>query len=220
MRFNTLCKETEQMKKDFKISQDKDIDKLIALENHVKFLNDIAYKTNQSVQTIHMLAPNPSLTYNGRSSFVNPKYLKKAQSKKPCLYMVHYDKDDLANIFAPNSYETLLLEQESRSKLDKEIIKKYDYSYQNSPYELFTLQTQKSLDQLKKANANEFERALKEEMFEDLQYVQSLEKVVDELGSEKAEFLNEYDLLLQECVSIYIMFAILCSFDNIDEQKE
>ncbi|GJZ68470.1 hypothetical protein Tco_0631710 [Tanacetum coccineum] len=64
MRFNTRCKESEQMKKDFKISQDKDIDKLIALENQVKFLNDIAYKTNQSVQTIHMLAPNPSLTYN------------------------------------------------------------------------------------------------------------------------------------------------------------
>ncbi|GKC59958.1 hypothetical protein Tco_1087556 [Tanacetum coccineum] len=52
-----------------------------------------------------------------------------------------------------------------------------------------------------KSNTNEFERALKEEMFDDLQYVQSLEKEVDKLKYEKAEVSNEYDLLLQECVS-------------------
>ncbi|GKA61174.1 hypothetical protein Tco_0760581 [Tanacetum coccineum] len=57
-------------------------------------------------------------------------------------------------------------------------------------------------------------------MFEDLQYVQSLEKEVDELESEKAKFSNEYDLLLQECLSKDITFAILCYFDNIDEQIE
>ncbi|GKB18139.1 retrovirus-related pol polyprotein from transposon TNT 1-94 [Tanacetum coccineum] len=59
-----------------------------------------------------MLAPNPSSYYNGRASFVNPMYLKKAQSEKPCLYKVPYDKDDLANIFAPNCDETLILEEE------------------------------------------------------------------------------------------------------------
>ncbi|GKE80866.1 hypothetical protein Tco_1550866 [Tanacetum coccineum] len=94
--------------------------------NQVKFLNDIVYKTNQSVQTIHMLALNPSLSYNGRPSFANPKYLKKAQYEKPCLYKIPYDKDDLANIFALNCDETLILVEESRSKLDKELIKKYD----------------------------------------------------------------------------------------------
>ncbi|GJT69852.1 hypothetical protein Tco_1029138 [Tanacetum coccineum] len=137
IRYDLLRKEKEQLQKDFKISQDKDIDKIIALENQVKFLNDVVYKTNQSVQTIHMLAPNPSLYYNGRASFVNPKYLKKAQSKKSCLYKVSFDKDDLANIFAPNSEETLILEKESRSKLDKELVKHYDYTYQNSLYELW-----------------------------------------------------------------------------------
>ncbi|GJX35092.1 hypothetical protein Tco_0246649 [Tanacetum coccineum] len=70
-----------------------------------------------------MLAPNLSSSYNGRPSFVNPKYLKKAQSEKPCLYKMPYDKDDLANIFAPNCDETLILEEESISKLDKEFIK-------------------------------------------------------------------------------------------------
>ncbi|GKA08205.1 hypothetical protein Tco_0687536 [Tanacetum coccineum] len=237
-----------------------------------------------------MLAPNPSSSYNSRPSCVNPKYLKKVQFEKPCLYKVPYDKDDIANIFAPNYEETLILEQESRSKLHKETIKKYDYTYQNGLYEIFTPQTRKSLDELyfanetqkkiwrksfvrykpnivknigflptqaslsksrhafnvvqhnityfktivdldwekrmdnrwqqpithditvlvknlliplaikTKANTNEFKRALKQEMFEDLEYVQSLEKEVDELESKKAEFSNEYDLLLQECV--------------------
>ncbi|GJV70864.1 retrovirus-related pol polyprotein from transposon TNT 1-94 [Tanacetum coccineum] len=71
-----------------------------------------------------MLAPNPSSSYNDRPGFKNPKYLKKAQYEKLCLYKVSYDKDDFANIFAPNCEETLILVQESRSKLDKEKIKK------------------------------------------------------------------------------------------------
>ncbi|GKB02140.1 hypothetical protein Tco_0830229 [Tanacetum coccineum] len=152
IRYDLLRKEKEQLQKDFKISQDKDIDKIFALENQVKFLNDVVYKTNQSVQTIHMLAYNPSSYYNGRESFVNPEYLKKAQSEKPCLYTMPFDKDDLANIFTPNSRETLILVKECRSKLDRELFKHYDYTYQNRLYELFTPQTQKSLDQLYFAN--------------------------------------------------------------------
>ncbi|GJZ77888.1 hypothetical protein Tco_0642560 [Tanacetum coccineum] len=68
--------------------------------------------------------------------------------------------------------------------------------------------------------AYEFENALKQEMFEDLEYVQSLEKKVDALESEKAKFLNEYDLLLQECVSKEIMCSILRSFNSPDEKTE
>ncbi|GJX80338.1 retrovirus-related pol polyprotein from transposon TNT 1-94 [Tanacetum coccineum] len=95
-----------------------------------------------------MLSPNPNSYYNCRASFVNPMYLKKAQSEKPCLYQVTFDKDDLANIFAPNSDETLILEEESKSKLNKDKVKPYDYTSQNSLYELFTPQTHKSLDQM------------------------------------------------------------------------
>ncbi|GJV85632.1 hypothetical protein Tco_1525530 [Tanacetum coccineum] len=126
IRYDLLQIEKEQLQKDFKISQDKDIDKIITLENQVKFLNDVVYKTNKFVQTIHMLAPNLSSYYNGRASFVNPMYLKRAQSAKPCLYRVPYDKDDLVNIFARNCDETLILEDESRSKLDKDKVKPYD----------------------------------------------------------------------------------------------
>ncbi|GJR22034.1 hypothetical protein Tco_0970561 [Tanacetum coccineum] len=38
-------------------------------------------------------------------------------------------------------------------------------------------------------------------MHEDFEYVESLEKEIDELESEKADFSNIYDLLLEECVS-------------------
>ncbi|GJV42020.1 putative ribonuclease H-like domain-containing protein [Tanacetum coccineum] len=52
-------------------------------------------------------------TYNGRTTFANPMYLKKAQSEKPCLYEIPYDTYDLANIFAPDRKETLTLKQEN-----------------------------------------------------------------------------------------------------------
>ncbi|GJV44837.1 hypothetical protein Tco_1429373 [Tanacetum coccineum] len=71
-----------------------------------------------------------------------------------------------------------------------------------------------------RVNASEFEKVLKEEMFEDLQYVQSLEKELDALQSDKDEFSNEYDLLLQECLSKDIMCAILRSFESLDEKTE
>nr|GEZ68672.1 hypothetical protein [Tanacetum cinerariifolium] len=43
-----------------------------------------------------------------------------------------------------------------------------------------------------------FFHELKQEMHADLKYVESLEKEIDELESDKAEFLNMYDMILQE----------------------
>ncbi|GKB04771.1 retrovirus-related pol polyprotein from transposon TNT 1-94 [Tanacetum coccineum] len=80
---------------------------------------------NKSIQTIHMLSPKGS-TYNGRPTFANPMYLKKAQSEKPGLYEIPYYKCDLANLFALDKEETLTLEQESRSKLNKVILQNYN----------------------------------------------------------------------------------------------
>ncbi|GJR50778.1 hypothetical protein Tco_1401299 [Tanacetum coccineum] len=77
-----------------------------------------------------MLAPKCS-TYNGRPTFANPRYLKKAQSDKPCLYEIPYDTSDPANRFAPDREETMTLDNESRSKLDKDTVKPYDYTRQN-----------------------------------------------------------------------------------------
>ncbi|GJZ94637.1 hypothetical protein Tco_0666840 [Tanacetum coccineum] len=71
-----------------------------------------------------------------------------------------------------------------------------------------------------RANASKFEKLLKEEMFDDLQYVQSLEKELDELQSDKTKFSNEYDLLLQECLSKVILCVALSSMTDIDEYSK
>ncbi|GJS47025.1 retrovirus-related pol polyprotein from transposon TNT 1-94 [Tanacetum coccineum] len=107
-------KENTKVISDLKVKEDKDIDKMIEMDKQLKFLNEIVYTRNQSIQTIHMLAPKCS-TYNGRPTFANPRYLKKAQSEKPCLYEIPFDTSDPANRFAPDREETMTLDNESRS---------------------------------------------------------------------------------------------------------
>ncbi|GJR49995.1 integrase, catalytic region, zinc finger, CCHC-type containing protein [Tanacetum coccineum] len=80
--YEGLFKEKDKVIKDLKLKEGHDLDKLIALEKQLKFLNETVYKRNQSIQTIHLLTPKGS-TYNGRPFFANPMYLKKAQSEKP-----------------------------------------------------------------------------------------------------------------------------------------
>ncbi|GJR43118.1 hypothetical protein Tco_1311221, partial [Tanacetum coccineum] len=282
-QFEGQLKEKSKVISDLKVKEGKDIDTMIEMDKQIKFLNEILYKRNQSIQTIHMLAPKCA-TYNGRSTFANPKYLKIAQSEKPRLYEIPYDTSDPANRFCPNGEETVTLEKESRSKLDKDKVKPYDYTYQNSLYETFKPPSKTYLDQLERAkevrktmwrktfnrtkpniaknvsflpvsksisksrqvynemtnNFNHFRTICKQtwsnhtnsafpnptaksmevliktllmplsdktildshcfvtEMHDDLEYVKSLEKEVDELESEKADFLNIYDLLLEE----------------------
>ncbi|GJR22281.1 hypothetical protein Tco_0970808 [Tanacetum coccineum] len=65
-----------------------------------------------------------------------------------------------------------------------------------------------------------FVHELKQEMHADLKYVESLEKEVDELESDKAEFSNMYDMLLQECVSNDVMCSYLHSLSDLDAHTE
>ncbi|GJV45884.1 hypothetical protein Tco_1430420 [Tanacetum coccineum] len=65
-----------------------------------------------------------------------------------------------------------------------------------------------------------FVHELKQEMHANLQYVESLEKEIDELESNKAEFSNMYDILLQECVSNDIMCSYLHSLSDLDAHAE
>ncbi|GJZ07212.1 integrase, catalytic region, zinc finger, CCHC-type containing protein [Tanacetum coccineum] len=149
-QFEGQLKEKSKVISDLKVKEGKDIDTMIEMDKQIKFLNEILYKRNQSIQTIHMLAPKCA-TYNGRSTFANPKYLKIAQSEKPRLYEIPYDTSDPANRFCPNGEETVTLEKESRSKLDKDKVKPYDYTYQNSLYETFKPPSKTYLDQLERA---------------------------------------------------------------------
>ncbi|GKB62446.1 hypothetical protein Tco_0918632 [Tanacetum coccineum] len=65
-----------------------------------------------------------------------------------------------------------------------------------------------------------FVHELKQEMHADLKYVESLEKEVDELESDMAEFSNMYDLLLQESVSNDVMCCYLHSLSDLDAHAE
>ncbi|GJX34833.1 hypothetical protein Tco_0246390 [Tanacetum coccineum] len=302
-------KENTKVISDLKVKEDKDIDKMIEMDKQLKFLNEIVYTRNQSIQTIHMLAPKCS-TYNGRPTFANPRYLKKAQSDKPCLYEIPYDTSDPANRFAPDREGTMTLDNESRSKLNKDYVKPYDYTNQNSLYEIFKGPSLEYLYQLERTkevrktmwrkpfvrtkpniaknvaflpvsksisksrqvfnemtfNINQFreivdqtwfkhtsdyfrvptahdmelliktllmplsiksqndsfrfEHELKTEMHEDFEYVKSLENEVDELESEKADFSNMYDLLIEECVSKDVTCSYLHSLSDLNAYAE
>nr|GEU43815.1 Gag-Pol polyprotein [Tanacetum cinerariifolium] len=307
--YEGLVKQKTKVIKDLKLREEHDIDKMLSMEKQLKFLNEIVYKRSQSIQTIHMMAPKVP-TYNGRPTFANPRYVKQAQSKIPCLYAFPYDQSTHANRLIPDGEETLALERGIRSKLNKDLVRPYDYTTLNSLYENFKPPTHEfeiqlehaneirrkmwrksfvkykpniyknigflpvsksisksrqaynvmtnninhfkeivdnswikhSKDQLRAPTAQDMEiliqkclmplaiktqndsfkfvHELKQEMHADLKYVESLEKEIDELESDKTEFSNMYDVIFQECVSKDVMcsyFLSLSDFDVLDE---
>nr|GEV19775.1 retrovirus-related Pol polyprotein from transposon TNT 1-94 [Tanacetum cinerariifolium] len=287
--YEGLVKQKTKVITYLKLREEHDIDKMLSMEKQLKFLNEIVYKRSQSIQTIHMMAPKVP-TYNGRPTFANLRYLKQAQSEILCLYASPYDQNTHVNRLIPDGEETPAFERESRSKLNKDLVRPYDCTTLNSLYEIFKPPTQEYETQL--AHANEIRRKiwrkyfvksklniyknvgflavsksisksrqaynvmtnninhfkeiidnawikhskdqfraltaqdmeiliqtclmplaiktqndsfkfvheLKQEIHADLKYVETLEKDIDELESDKAEFLDMYDVILQECV--------------------
>nr|GEZ47375.1 retrovirus-related Pol polyprotein from transposon TNT 1-94 [Tanacetum cinerariifolium] len=84
----------------------KELDKFIELENKVKVLDNIVYKTGQSIQTMNML------NNKCRMSFAKPEFLKKAQRENPRLYDIDCYNDKLALMLAPDTDEEIRLEKE------------------------------------------------------------------------------------------------------------
>ncbi|GKA05295.1 hypothetical protein Tco_0684415 [Tanacetum coccineum] len=82
-------------------------------------------------------------------------YLKKAQYEKPCLYEIPYDQSDPANRLVLDREETLTLEKESRSKLNKDLVRPYDYTKLNSLYQIFKPASHEYNEQLAHANERE-----------------------------------------------------------------
>nr|GEV17552.1 retrovirus-related Pol polyprotein from transposon TNT 1-94 [Tanacetum cinerariifolium] len=134
------CAKKEASIKLYKTREDKELDKVIELEQKVKVLDNIVYKTGQSVQMMSMLN-NKCRTY-----FAKPEFLKKAQRANPRLYDIGCYKDNLALMLAPDSDEVICLEKESRSKLS-DLIRPFDYDKLNNLYDLFVPQREKSSEQ-------------------------------------------------------------------------
>nr|GEZ97852.1 hypothetical protein [Tanacetum cinerariifolium] len=135
-----ISKQKEAQIKLYKTHEDKELDKVIALGNKVKVLDNIVYKTGQSVQTMNML------NRNCKTSYAKPEFLKKAQRASPRMYDIGCYNDNLALMLAPESDEVIHLEKESRSKLS-DLIRPFDYDKLNNLYDLFVSQHEKSSTQ-------------------------------------------------------------------------
>ncbi|GJW63111.1 hypothetical protein Tco_0114995 [Tanacetum coccineum] len=115
-----LTKTFNIFKNESKEKEAKNIDTEIALEKKVKELDNIVCKMGQSTQTVHMLT-KPQVFYDNNLKqalgFQNPFYLKKAQQIRPMLYDGNVIAKETNVISIVDSEETLMLEEESRSKM-------------------------------------------------------------------------------------------------------
>nr|GFA20229.1 integrase, catalytic region, zinc finger, CCHC-type, peptidase aspartic, catalytic [Tanacetum cinerariifolium] len=137
---STLKQQKDAHIKLYKSREDKEIEKVIDLENKVNVLDNIVYKTGQTVQTMNML------NNKCRTSFIKLEYLKKAKQANPRLYDIGCYNDNLTLMLSPESDEVIRLEKESRSKLS-DLIRPFDYAKLNSLYDLFVSQREKSSEQ-------------------------------------------------------------------------
>ncbi|GKE38295.1 hypothetical protein Tco_1461700, partial [Tanacetum coccineum] len=115
----SLMQTVTLLKNDFKKEESRNIDREIALEKKIKQLDNIVFKRDQSAQTVHMLT-KPQFFYDHTTKQAlgvqNPFYLKKAKQLEPKLYDGNVIKNTSV-IVIPNSEETLMLAEESRSKM-------------------------------------------------------------------------------------------------------
>ncbi|GJX40128.1 hypothetical protein Tco_0255118 [Tanacetum coccineum] len=78
--------------------------------------------------------------------------LGESNSIRDSCLIIPYDTSDPTNRFTPDREETLTLEKESRSKLNKDKVKPYDYTKLNSFYEIFKPALKEYHDQLAHVN--------------------------------------------------------------------
>nr|GEX02965.1 retrotransposon protein, putative, unclassified [Tanacetum cinerariifolium] len=135
-----LSQQKETKIKLYKTHEDNELDKVISLENKVKVLDNIVYKTGQSVQTMNML------NNKCQTSFAKPEFLKKAQRANPRLCDIGCYNDNLPLMLALESDKLIRLEKESRSILS-DLIRPFDYDKLNNLYDLFVPQRKKSSEQ-------------------------------------------------------------------------
>nr|GEU72085.1 retrovirus-related Pol polyprotein from transposon TNT 1-94 [Tanacetum cinerariifolium] len=103
-----------------KEKENKYIETKIDLEKMIKELNNIVFKVGQSAQTVHMLTKPQSFYDNVHKQAVgyqNPFYLKKAQRIKPTLYDGIVISEKHVAMPVIDDEKTLILEEESRSKI-------------------------------------------------------------------------------------------------------
>nr|GEZ38233.1 zf-CCHC domain-containing protein/DUF4219 domain-containing protein/UBN2 domain-containing protein [Tanacetum cinerariifolium] len=213
-----LSQQKEAQFKLYKTHEDKELDEVIALENKVKILDNIVYKTVQSVQTINML------NNKCRMSFAKAEFLKKAQRANPQKRM---DESISWDQKCKSSLELFKIKSSVGTIFDgvercKETIAKRTYIGHIDPFIQNTIEANFS-SEIQKINVDweKFHVCLKEEMVADLRYFNSLKIKVDSLKSQletqKTQFLNEIDRLSREYFYADHMNAILGVYTELDE---
>ncbi|GJV29323.1 retrovirus-related pol polyprotein from transposon TNT 1-94 [Tanacetum coccineum] len=119
-------------KNESKEKEDKYMENEIDLEKKIKELDNILFKVGQSAQTVHMLT-KPQAFYDNihkqALGYQNPFHIRKAQRIKPTLYDGIVMSNKYVAMPMIDDEETLILEEESRSKMsektkDPEVINK------------------------------------------------------------------------------------------------
>ncbi|GJR70097.1 retrovirus-related pol polyprotein from transposon TNT 1-94 [Tanacetum coccineum] len=138
-------------KNESKEKENKYMEREIDLKKKIKELDNIICKVGQSAQTVHMLTKPQAFydnTHKQALGYQNPFYLRKAQRIKPTLYDGAVISKTHVAMPVIDDEETLILEEESRSKMfekakDPEVIAKkishkpIDYEKLNSLIEDF-----------------------------------------------------------------------------------
>nr|GEY45476.1 Gag-Pol polyprotein [Tanacetum cinerariifolium] len=218
-----LSQAKEAQIKRYKTREDKELDKVIALENKVKVLDNIVYKTGQLVQTINML------NSKCKTSFAKPEFLKKAQRANPRMYDIEKRMDESIpyDQKCKSSKELFKIKRSIGMIIDavercKETIAKQTYFGHIDPFIQNTIEAN-FCPEIRRINADleKFHVCLKEEMVADLRYFNSLECEVDSLRSQletqKTQCLNEIDRLLREYYYADQINAILSVYTELDE---
>ncbi|GJS26201.1 hypothetical protein Tco_0486821 [Tanacetum coccineum] len=116
---DSLMKTVSDLKNDLKMEENRNIDREIALEKKIKQLDNIIFKRGQSAQTVHMMTKS-KICYDHSTKqaigFEKPFYLKKVRESKPKLYDGNVILK-MDTVVIPDSDETLMLYEESRSKM-------------------------------------------------------------------------------------------------------
>nr|GEW15807.1 reverse transcriptase domain-containing protein [Tanacetum cinerariifolium] len=206
----------------YKTHEDNELDKVIALENKVKVLDTIVYKTDQSVQTINML------NSKCKTSFAKPEFLKKAKRANPRLYDIEkwldesipYDQKCKSSkeLFKIKRSVSTIFDGVERCK--QMIVKRTYYGHivfiQNTIEENFCLEIRRI-----NADLEKFHLCFKEEMVADLRYFNSLKLEVESLKSQletqKTQFLNEINRFSREYYYADHMNAIVGVYTELDE---
>ncbi|GJR23112.1 retrovirus-related pol polyprotein from transposon TNT 1-94 [Tanacetum coccineum] len=136
-------------KKAFKERENRYLKDIVGLKEKLSSHDRIVYKTDQSIQSIHMLGKTPNKVYDPflkvGLGYKNLERLKKAIAAQPKMYHGEMLYSTKLNIDSPDSDETLADAEESRLKMRNKMVQ-LDYGKLNALYETFVPQNEPSVN--------------------------------------------------------------------------